>query len=111
MTNENLEATRRRVALKLHPETIHTTTFVRSLLAYLLEEEWTEPHIVDLRCDRKGMLTAWESDSNGYLRLLCGRDDLIRGLLILADLVPLTPGERSYLLSRVPSTLKKQRQS
>jgi hypothetical protein len=102
MTNQNIERTRRSVARKLNPQTISTSTPVRSLLGYLLDERWTEPHIIDLRCAEDGMLLAYESDSHGYLRLLCSRDDLIRAILILAHLVNLMPWERTYLLAGVP---------
>ena len=103
MINQNIERTRRSVARKLDPEIISTSTLVRSLLGYLVEERWTEPHIIDLRCAEDGMLLAYESQSHGYLRLLCSRDELIRAILILAHLVNLAPGERTYLLAGVPS--------
>jgi hypothetical protein len=64
MTNQNIERTRRSVARKLNPQTISTSTLVRSLLGYLLDERWTEPHIIDLRCAEDGMLLAYESDSH-----------------------------------------------
>ena len=102
MINQNIERTRRNLARKLNPQTISTSTLVRSLLGYLLDEHWTEPHIIDLCCAEDGMLLAYESDSHGYLRLLCSRDDLIRAILILADLVNLMPRERTYLLAGVP---------
>ncbi len=104
MINQNVEWTRRSVARKLNPQTISTSTLVRSLLGYLLNEHWTEPHIIDLRCAEDGMLLAYESQSDGYLRLLCGRDDLIGAILVLAHLVELTPRERTYLLAGVPSS-------
>ena len=103
MINQNIERTRRSAANKLAPPAIKTSTVVRSLLAYLVNERWTEPYIVDLRCAEDGMLMACESDSNAYLRLLCSRDELIRAVLTLAQRVNLTPSERSYLLAGVPS--------
>lgn len=102
MINQNIERTRRSVTRKLHPRAISTSTVVRSLLGYLLNERWTEPHIIDLRCAEDGMLLAYESLSHGYLRLLCSRDELIRAILVLAQLVELTPSERSFLLAGVP---------
>ena len=103
MINQNIEGTRRSVARKLNPQMISTSTLVRSLLGYLLNERWTEPHIIDLRCAEDGMLLAYESNSHGYLRLLCSRDQLIHAILVLAHLVELTPRERTYLLAGVPS--------
>ena len=103
MINQNVERMRRSVAHRLGPGVIRTSTVVRSLIAYLVNERWTEPHIVDLRCADDGMLLAYESDANTYLRLLCNRDELIRAVLTLAHLVDLTPAERNYLLSGVPS--------
>ena len=102
MINQNVERTRRSAARRLAPNTIKTSTVVRSLLAYLVNERWTEPYIVDLRCAEDGMLMAYESDSNAYLRLLCGRDELVRAVLTLAHLANLTPSERSYLLAGLP---------
>jgi hypothetical protein len=54
---------------------------------------------------------ALESDSETYLRLLCRRKDLIAAILILSDLVELTPGERTYLLSKVPEPAKPARRN
>jgi hypothetical protein len=106
MINQNIERTRRGVARKLAPSAIRTSTVVRSLLAYLVNECWSEPYIVHLQCAEDGMLMAYESDSESYLRLLCRRDDLLGALLILAHMANLTPGERTYLLSKVPSVPK-----
>lgn len=103
MTNRSVETTRLGAARKLHPYAIRTSTFVRSLLAYLLAERWTYPFIIDLKCDDDGMLLAQESDSTAHLRVLCRRHDLIQAVLYLAHLVELTPAERTYLLWRVPS--------
>ena len=75
MINQNVEQTRRSIARKLGPELLTTSTFVRSLLGYLLKEHWTEPHIIDLHCNEEGMLLAYESHLDGYLRLLCSRDE------------------------------------
>lgn len=99
MINQNVEQTRRNVARKLGPEMLTTSTFVRSLLGYLLKEHWTEPHIIDLHCNEEGMLLAYESTLDGYLRLLCSRDELVRAVLVLAHMANLTPGERGYLLA------------
>lgn len=103
MINQNFERVRRSVAHKLGPDVIRTSTVVRSLIAYLVNERWTKPHIVDLRCADDGMLLAYESDADTYLRLVCNRDELIRAVLTLSYLVDLTPAERNYLLSGVPS--------
>jgi hypothetical protein len=108
MNKENIEITRRSVARKLDPDAFNTSTFVRSLLGYLVNERWTQPYIVDLRCSNDGMLMAYESESGTYLRLLCRRRDLIRAVLALADMVNLTPRERSYLLAGVPSPHRSQ---
>ena len=102
MTNQNLETTRRSAARKLHPSTITTSTFVSSLLAYLLCEKWTDPYIIDLRCGIGDALVAYESNSNTHLRVLCSRDELIKAVLHLACSQHLTPAERTYLLLRVP---------
>ena len=103
MINQKIDKTRRSAAQKLAPNTIRTSTVVRSLLAYLVNERWTEPYIIDLRCAEDGMLMAYESDSNAYLRLLCSRDELVRAVLTLAQLVNLTTSERNYLLAGLPS--------
>jgi hypothetical protein len=100
--NPNLEITRRSAARKLHPDRIGTSTFVRSLLGYLVSERWTYPHFTDLRCAEDGMLCANESESEGYARLLCSRNDLVRAILVIAVIADLTPSERSYLLARIP---------
>jgi hypothetical protein len=103
MINPNAERTRRSVVCKLHPRSFRTTTVVRSLLAYLVSERWTDPYLLDLQCGEDGMLLGFESDSSDYLRLLCRRDDLVRAVLVLTHLAALRPSERTYLLNRVPS--------
>jgi hypothetical protein len=40
------------------------------------------------------------------LRLLFRRKDLIAAILILSDLLKLTPGKRTYLLSGIPEPAK-----
>ena len=104
--SEKTELARRSAARKLAPEAITTSTFVRSLLGYLLDEIWTFPHVHFLACDSDGTLLVWESDSGTYLRVLCSRKQLISAILILADLVNLTPAERAYLLAGVPEPAK-----
>lgn len=47
--NQNIEMARRGAAKKLGPEAINTSSFVRSLLGYLVDEKWTIPYIVHLR--------------------------------------------------------------
>ena len=108
MNNQNLETTRRRAVQKLHPSVIGTSTFVRSLLGYLLNEVWTDPPILHLRCEADGMLLAYEPDSGAHLRVLCSRDELIRAVLHLACSQDLTPAERTYLLLRVPARSRKK---
>ena len=107
MMINQIERTRRSAAQKLAPCNVRITTVVRSLLGYLLNEQrWASPYIIDLRCGEDGMLLAYESDSGDYLRMLVKREELVQGVLMLAQIVDLTPGERSYLLSRVPSAPK-----
>jgi hypothetical protein len=108
MINQNIERTRRSVVRKLNPEAVSTSTIIRSLLAYLLNERWTEPHILDLRCADDGMLLAHESQTRGYFRLICSRDQLIRAVLMLAHVANLTPAERAYLLKRVPENTQQK---
>jgi hypothetical protein len=102
MTNENVERARRSAARKLDPDVVSTSTIVRALIAHLLHERWTYPYILALACAPDGTLFAWESESDGYRRLLCKRRDVIRAILQLAELVDLTPRERTVLLSEVP---------
>lgn len=100
MTNKNVERVRRCVTRKLNP--ISTSTVVRSLVAYLLGEQWTYPYILSLACAPDGALFAWESESDGYRRLICKRRDVIQAILQLANMANLTPRERTVLLSEVP---------
>jgi hypothetical protein len=102
MINPNAERTRSSLVCKLHPSNFRTTTVVRSLLAYLVNERWTQPYLVDVQCGEDGMLLGYESNSEDYLRLLISRDELVRAVLILAQIADLKPCERTYLLDRVP---------
>lgn len=104
MNQQSLEITRRSTAAKLHPSNIHTSTFVRSLIAYLVGEIWTEPYIEELICLPRGELLARETDGGSYLRVLCTRQLLVRAVLALSYALDLTPKERSYILQRIPST-------
>jgi len=107
MINENIERARRSAACKLEP--ISTSTVVRSIIAYLLGEQWTYPYIVSLACAQDGLLFAWETESDGYRRLLCRRHDLIKAILQMAEIVELSPRERALLLSEVPPVGKMRR--
>jgi hypothetical protein len=108
MQNENIERARRSVARKLSPDAISTSTVVQSLLAYLVGERWTYPYILSLACSPDGALCAWESESDGYRRLICKRSDLIKAILQLASMTDLTPRERALLLSEVPPIGKRR---
>lgn len=103
MNCEGAENARLRAAAKLHPSEIHTSTFLRSILGYLVYEVWTEPHITKLVCQTNGELLARESDSDGFLKILCTRKSLVRAILALSQLQGLSPRERSYLLERIPA--------
>ena len=102
MTNDNVERARRSAARKLNPDAVSTSTTVRALIAHLLQQRWTYPYILALACAPDGTLFAWESESDGFRRLLCSRRDVIRAVLQLAHIVDLTPRERAVLLSEVP---------
>jgi hypothetical protein len=102
MNQQGVENARRSAAAKLHPSNIHTSTFVQSLIAYLVGDVWTEPHIAELVCLRNGDLLARENGCTAFLRILCTRRALVRAVLALSHMVELTPRERTYLLQRIP---------
>ena len=102
MINPSAEKTRRSAMRKLHPHNFTTTTVVRSLLAYLVDERWTDPYFIDVKCGEDGVLRAFESCLDDYLRLLISREELVRAVLVLTERARLTPRERSYLLGRIP---------
>ncbi len=106
MNQQGVEIARRSAAAKLHPSNIHTSTFVQSLIAYLVGEAWTEPHIAELVCLGNGDLLAREDGQTGFLRILCTRRALVRAVLALSHMLEVTPRERSYLLQRIPSPKK-----
>jgi hypothetical protein len=107
MSNENVERARRSAARKLNPDVVSTSTVVCALIGHLLHQRWTYPYILSLACDRDGTLFAWESESDGHRRLIIRRRDLICAILRLAEMVDLTPRERTVLLSEVPPCGKK----
>lgn len=102
MNQQSIEIARRSAAAKLHPSNIHTSTFVRSLIGYLVGEIWTQPHIAELVCLRNGELLAREEGYTGFLRILCTRRNFVCAVLALAHTLELSPRERSYLLQRIP---------
>lgn len=104
MNQQGVETARRSAAAKLHPSNIHTSTFVRSLIAYLVGEIWTELHIAELVCLPNGDLLAREHGDTGFLRILCTHRALVRAVVALSHSLELTPKERSYLLQRIPPT-------
>ena len=106
MNQQGIEIARRSAAAKLHPSNIHTSTFVRSLIAYLVEEIWTDPHIAELVCLRNGDLLAREHGESVFLRTLCTRRALVRAVITLSANLELSPRERSYLLQRIPPARK-----
>ena len=108
MTNQNVERARRSAARKLNPDAISTSTPMRALIAYLIGEQWTYPYILSLACAPDGSMFAWESECDGYRRLICKRSDLIQAILQLASIGDLTPAERTLLLSEVPPLGKRR---
>jgi hypothetical protein len=103
MNREGAENARLRAAAKLHPSEIHTSTFLRSILGYLVHEVWTDPRIYELICHRNGELLARESDSEGFMKVLCTADRWSSQFLVLAHLRGLSPREHRYLLVRIPT--------
>lgn len=108
MNQQGIETARRSTAAKLHPSNIHTSTFVRSLMAYLVGEVWTEPYIAELVCLPNGDLLARENGDTSFLRVLCTRRALVRAVLALAQTLELSSKERSFLLQRIPSPTKRR---
>lgn len=106
MNQQGVEIARRSAAAKLHPSNIHMSTFVQSLIAYLVGEVWTEPHIAELVCLRNGDLLARENGCTGFLRILCTRRALVCAVLTLSQMLGLTPRERTYVLQRIPSSTR-----
>ena len=99
MINQNIETTRRSLARKLHPDAFSTSTSMRSLIGYMIGAQWTNPYILSLACASDGSMFAWESECDGYRRLICKRKDLIQTILQLAWIADLTPAERTLLLA------------
>jgi hypothetical protein len=108
MINQNIEKTRRSLARKLHPDVFSTSTPMRSLIGYMVGEQWTYPYILSLACAPDGSMFAWENECDGYRRLICKRNDLVQAILLLACITDLTPAERTLLLSEVPPLGKRR---
>ncbi len=107
MNQKSLETTRRSVAAKINPSVLLASTFVYSLFGYLVGEAWTDPHLLELVCDRDGNLYAREGNIPFFGRLLCTRSALIELVLDIAEQVNLSPRERTYLLERIPTPKSK----
>jgi hypothetical protein len=111
MNQQSLETTRRNAAAKLHPAVLTTTTFVRSILGYLVGETWTDPYLTALACDADGYLYAQEDGNPFFGRVLCTRLAVIETILQLTHAVELSPRERTYLLQRIPPPIRRSRRS
>jgi len=109
VNQQSLETTRRSAAAKLHPEVLTTTTFVRSILGYLVGEIWTEPYLSGLACDADGYLYVREDGNPFFGRVLCTRLALIQTILQLTHAVELSPRERTYLLQKIPPPIRRSR--
>lgn len=102
MSQQNLETARRNAAAKLHPSALTTSTFIRSILGYLVDEVWTDPLVTGLAFDPDGDLYVQENGNPFYGRVLCTRSVLISAVLQLSQAAGLSPRERTYLLQKLP---------
>ncbi len=108
LNQNDSEHTRRSAAAKLHPNALRTSTFICSILAHLLDEQWTDPPITSIDVDRGGYLIVADANSETSLRTLCTLRALRKGIVELAHVATLTARERMYLLTRLPCRRSKQ---
>jgi hypothetical protein len=90
---------RRQCAKKL--ERVETSPQFRAVVAYLLDENWTAPQIVDFWVDEQERLVAETSSQVVFEPFLHGRTDLIENLHGLAKTAGLDGDEVGYLVGQV----------
>lgn len=89
------------IAQKLHPSRVRVSPQFSALLAYLLEEAWTTPHILELSVTVEGLLSIWTSDGNNALQGTL--PDLERNIRGVAEVAELTREELDWLLAQIPT--------
>jgi len=86
------------IATKLHPTRVRTSGKFTAILAYLLDEEWTDPPITSLTVTSDGILL---DSSSGFANDILGdMGDLRRNIKGIAEVAGLNEAETAWLLSR-----------
>jgi hypothetical protein len=86
------------IAEKLHPNRVRVSGKFTAILAYLLDEEWTDPPIKHLTITSDGILL---DSSSGFANEILGDiGDLRRNIIGVGEVAGLTPAETAWLLAR-----------
>jgi len=86
------------LADKLAPTRVRTSGKFTAILGFILDEEWTDPQIVELHCTSDGMLLAATTDDPLCDDIVGDIDHLERNLRGISDVAGLTAAEKKELL-------------
>jgi hypothetical protein len=90
-------------AEKLHA--IETSSVFLAILASLLDENWTTPHISELRVTRDNRLLGRSAGEANFKAFRCAKRGLVRNIHRLASVARLDGDELGYLLGKVAGIL------
>jgi hypothetical protein len=95
------------VVEKLSPNRVKVSGKFTALLAFLLDQSWTEPEITALTITSDGILI--DSSSGLANDILGDVGDLERNIRGVAEVAELTAAETRWLLARIPAKCEDHR--
>ena len=85
---------------KLHPDRMKVSPRFTAVLSCMLDEDWTDPKIVELCITSDGGLLARHDGDIGFNDFIGAESDLIRNLEGVAKAADLAPLELDFLLKK-----------
>ena len=94
------------LADKLAPTRVRTSGKFTAILAFILDEEWTDPAITEMCCTSDGMLLAANTDDPLMDDFIGDVEHLERNLRGVSDVAGLTAAEKKELLKLARQRIK-----
>ena len=91
---------------QLNPSKVKVSDKFTAVLAYILDEKWTDPTIIGLTVLGDGLVMIAHDDDPFDNHILGHKSDLIRNLRGVAEAVDMTPEDTRLLLLAAESHLR-----
>ena len=94
------------LADQLNPGRVKTSGKFTAILAFLFDEQWTDPHIVEMCITSDGIVMVGTDDDPFMNQMIGHADELDSNLRGLASTCALSPEDTQALLDRASTHIK-----